>query len=823
MHKLRKVRQGMPNRRYYNEIIFLKKIPALFLGLAMALFSLNPAFSDADWQSLYSNAEENIQKALEILEGGYKQNHSLDTLEKLVVLLMQAEKYDKVIELVKPRQIEASDRLKSFLGCAYFEKGQYPLALKAFESVEGDLEDFALFYYAQTCEKLNLYPQAIQALEKIPSSSKLYAVAQVMLRSIVEEGKVLEFQDIFPEDVLALLKKANIKNYPQSSLVIIKDEQKVRVWEDGTVEEKNYSLFKVLNQRGIEKIGELSLQYDATDELLTINQVRVISPLGKVIKVGKKHIRDVSLYNNFPLYSNARARIISLPSLEEGSIVELSYTKKILNLIDDKFFSSFFQFSSLEPVMRSSYSIAFPKDMGIKNREINRAYKDKNARFSFKKDMDKKGYVLCQWRGEDISQIIPEPNMVAVSSIANGYALSNFSSWDQVYNWWWNLAKDKIEPDNPSIKQAVAGLISGAKDDRAKASAIYTFCTRDVRYVAVEYGRAGYEPHSASEILSNMYGDCKDQSILLVSMLRCAGIEAYPVILATWEHPDMEKSFPALYFNHAIAVCKIDGEWVYMDPTTYVVPFGFIPIDDQDRNVLVFTEDGLIINKTPFIDSAKSVLKKDIVIEFTSDDAFTCSTLVNATGLTGAGMNGWAMYSMPEKVRQSLLQSAKSISADAEIINYQIDQDSNMDINSPFFLKIKWVGSQLFLNAGPYKMIPPVVSVSLDDVATEDRNYPIDLSMGKGVLVVNKEFVLPKGYEALYLPKDKSIRLKDILEFSISSSKRQDDNGRVHIVQKVVYDIKTPIIYPKQYKRYKKAKEEIARLLKDHILVKKTR
>src|SRR3989442_5676625 len=39
------------------------------------------------------------------------------------------------------------------------------------------------------------------------------------------------------------------------------------------------------------------------------------------------------------------------------------------------------------------------------------------------------------------------------------------------------------------------------------------------RYVSISFGIGRYEPHAATEVLKNVYGDCKDKHTLLTSLL----------------------------------------------------------------------------------------------------------------------------------------------------------------------------------------------------------------------------------------------------------------------------------------------------------------
>ena len=61
-----------------------------------------------------------------------------------------------------------------------------------------------------------------------------------------------------------------------------------------------------------------------------------------------------------------------------------------------------------------------------------------------------------------------------------------------------------------------------------KMQTLAAFVQRDVRYVGIELGIGGYQPHPAAEVFAHRYGDCKDKATLLRSMLREIGVDSYP-------------------------------------------------------------------------------------------------------------------------------------------------------------------------------------------------------------------------------------------------------------------------------------------------------
>jgi transglutaminase-like putative cysteine protease len=117
---------------------------------------------------------------------------------------------------------------------------------------------------------------------------------------------------------------------------------------------------------------------------------------------------------------------------------------------------------------------------------------------------------VFSWQMENIPEIIPEPDMPPTSRSNPIILISTFSSWDEIYKWWHDLYKDKINIDS-DIQNKINELIKDKNSEEEKLRSIYNFCAQDIRYVAVEYGQAGYEPHDAKEIFKNKYGDCKDQ------------------------------------------------------------------------------------------------------------------------------------------------------------------------------------------------------------------------------------------------------------------------------------------------------------------------
>ena len=350
-------------------------------------------------------------------------------------------------------------------------------------------------------------------------------------------------------------------------------KESVEVIEDGALESNIHYLIKILNERGKEGFAESLVEYDSTFEKVELIFARTIKPDGSIVYVGSKHIRDVSKYMNFPLYSNARVFIISFPEVAIGSVLEYKVRIKRSQLVNKKDFFLSYPLKGYEPVIASEFRLIFPKDKDVRIKFINMEYND----FGFATNplRQEEGKKLCYlWKIDNVPQIIPEPSMSPEPEINPTILISTFADWRSVYEWWQGLVEDKIKPDI-HIKNKVRQLIRKARSDEERAKAIYNFCAKDIRYVAVEYGQAGYEPHAAADIFKNKYGDCKDQSVLFSNHVKEAGLSAFPALISTKGYYDMQR-FPVRIFNHCIVALYLKGRVIFLDPTVETCSFGDI-------------------------------------------------------------------------------------------------------------------------------------------------------------------------------------------------------------------------------------------------------
>ncbi len=783
-------------------------------------------------------AKEEFQKAVASYEHAAKSSQNPDAISFLLAkLYFDHADYNSAIRTLIPL---SQDDAKKLLAIAYFKDARYTDALTLFHSVgkykthellensfptqqrryDDRREEFScqlgqksddayLYHYGLTCEYHNLYDEALKVYQKI-SSGGYKSQAEERIRMINESQNQGDANLLNEETQNAIKNAPEAKDFPQAGAVTLFVKEDMILNADATMDYTQHYLIKILNDRG-RKYGEITFGYDSTYDKVKIESARVIRPDGKIISVGAKHIRDVSRYTNFPLYSNARVRIISMPEISEGAFIEYQVRLTRGRLMAGGEFSEEYFLLSNEPVKYAKFRVLVPEGKTLGLRYLNEEYNSINA--DLKPHVEKEaGRDIYTWEFRDIPQIIPEPAMPPFVEITPLVMLSTFQSWDQIYRWWMELAKDKVDL-NDEMTTKINALTQNQNIPKDKARALYNFCAKEIRYVAIEYGQAGYEPHRASEIFSNKYGDCKDKSILLIAMLKNIGVKAYPVIIATRGVIKTQNNFPTMIFNHVITMAELDGEQIFLDPTAETTLFGDLPESDQDRRVLVFRDDKPEFITTPKFPADHNRYVTKTTLTFQGDETVDGVRQVETQGTFDQSQRYYFRYTMPKLIEEGIKERIADIVPGARLKNYHVDNHNGMEKN--ILLSYEFTGTDFLIKAGKEaRVIPRLASVALGLVAKDSRQYKIDFHIPKSNEDVTT-IKIPESYRLKFLPESLT---KETPWFKYENSYRYD-NGTIRFAERTVshaVDVEV-----KDYLAYKKMIEDLSRDVRQCIILEK--
>ena len=611
----------------------------------------------------------------------------------------------------------------------------------------------------------------------------------------------MEFKDLNAYIQKIIRSAASQSDFPEAGAAVLFKERRFEADADAyTI--KIHKLVKIFNARGIKEYGEIRVAYDDTYEYVGVDFARIIKPDHSVVTLSPMFFTTSTPYSNFPLYSNCKYRVISIPGLEENTVIEYQVTKRRIKLVNGEDFWDIHKFKEPEPVLYQTYTVNFPREKKIHVRTL--GMKKKPIR-----TIEGKTKTLT-WKFTEQPPLMYEDVMPPIDEVTPQIWISSFDDWDEFGNWWRSLFQDQMDIDN-EMKSKVKELTSKITDAEEKIRAIYQWITLHVRYIIMEYGDAGFRPHKASEVFRNRYGDCKDQAILLITMLREAGMEAYPVLLNV-KRKNVIKEIPMMQFNHCITVAKIDGKYIFLDPTKETCPYGYNPALNQDKTCIAFTDNRYEFLKLPLENAAKNKETIKINITMENNGSINVQRTTTMCGEKALNLREWFKCNTPDRIRETIERETSTSCPGAEMIDYSIH---NLDILSqPFVFETfyqvhNWL-KQVGGNNRSFKL--PMVEILIAGTTKKKRKHSIYYETTEW-----KEYEvnvrLPNKMKPMFIPEAFSLRNR----YGSFSYKVKTEPSKLFI--KISYIRNVTRIPPKGYSKWKKSSDAIANKLQEEIVL----
>lgn len=245
--------------------------------------------------------------------------------------------------------------------------------------------------------------------------------------------------------------------------------------------------------------------------------------------------------------------------------------------------------------------------------------------------------------------------------------LTTLRSWDDLAKWYdGQLAtRSTIGPD---LAQAVERATQGLTDRRAIIEALHALAANEVRYTGLEFGLAGYQPHSCDDVWQKRYGDCKDKANLLRAMLATKGIRSHLVLLSTHGNGQVEKRSPSWQqFNHAILAVENTPDLLICDPTGKHFTAGTLGLGDLARDVLVLRGDHAEWVHTP--DRLGATTRIGAELELSAEGELSGWFTFSAEGSDAAIYTDFFNGLDQQSLREKLQGYANAFFAGAEVVD----------------------------------------------------------------------------------------------------------------------------------------------------------
>jgi len=424
-------------------------------------------------------------------------------------------------------------------------------------------------------------------IDVFPDQSE-YDVAKIPQQLLLDGGAVIRVNEMTFE----------IKDYKSAQLIV------------------KYAVTIFNNDQ--QHFGTLKLWYDnfrSVDEL----DGAIYNSKGNLVReLTDDDIMDFSDFDGYSVYSDNRVKLAELYESDFPYTVEYIYELEYNGYLT---WPTWYSRKSLDPVESSTFSVITPGDYNLRYwcnvdsiKPVVQISGDEKLYFWKEENLPKLSYDAV---GEDVEEIALVVRIAPSEFEIDGHH-GNMDSWESFGSWFYNLSREKDKLPE-SVKNEVAAQIESVQDQNKKIEILYRYMQSKTRYVSVQLGIGGWQPFDAEYVWKNGYGDCKALSNYMVSLLKYAGISAYPVLIdnGNFNRP-LATEFPSNQFNHVIVCVPQANDTIWLECTSQVMPPGYVGSSNENRDALMVTPDGGVIVKTPHSNAESNLQLKNIMVNLSS-------------------------------------------------------------------------------------------------------------------------------------------------------------------------------------------------------------
>nr|WP_315198335.1 DUF3857 domain-containing protein [uncultured Flavobacterium sp.] len=565
---------------------------------------------------------------------------------------------------------------------------------------------------------------------------------------------------------------------------------------------KKTRIVTVLNEKGIRAIGAVA-GYDKRSRIKNIEGT-VYDALGNEIKkIKRKDFRDQSAADGFSIFSDDRIIFLDYTPIQYPftfvfeSEYETSTTAYIpvWSPIANYFVS----------IEKSIINVNYPSNLGFKKKEFN------FSNYIIKKTVDNEtqlSYLAANILAQKYevnspdSKVFPKVMMGLESFNLEGVD-GKAKNWKEYGIWFSENILKGTDNLTDETKVKIKSLVGDEKDPIKKARIVYKYMQEKSRYVSIQVGIGGFKPMLANDVDRLGYGDCKALSNYTRAMLEVVGVPSYYTELYGDEDIiNIESDFSSLQGNHVVLCIPNGKDYVFLECTSQVNPFGYQANFTDDRDVLIIKpEGGEIVHTKVYEDKENTQIGKG-VYSIAENGDFTGKIAIVSQG---------SQYN--QKFHNDKLSPTEM---DAFYKNYWSTINNlkikkitfKNDTDKISFTENAEITAVNYGNVSANKMMFAVnVFNPLTHSVKRIRNRKNPMEIQRGFVDVDEiEIALPTNFSIEFLPSNVEINGK-FGEYKTEIIKKDNNN----IVYKRKFFIKKGLYTNKEYDEYRLFMEQISR------------
>ena len=308
----------------------------------------------------------------------------------------------------------------------------------------------------------------------------------------------------------------------------------------------------------------------------------------------------------------------------------------------------------------------------------------------------------------------------------------------------------------------------------SKINALYTYVSRQIRYVAIEIGVGGYQPHLPADVYKNKYGDCKDKASLLISMLNKIGLRGYPALVGTRGDVEADPTAPTLAtFDHMIVALPVPAnlraavekfpaydsrnQILWMDPTSETDPLGQLPEMDQGVFALIAYPERGDLQRIPEAPPEQNGSEYAVNVHLQSDGTGAADVEAKYFGASNSSRHSFYRGRSQSEILKAFEERVTRYVSQASFRQASISgtEDNSQQIAEKF----SFAGNFATASTGDSWFFQPLIlsGIAVPEVPSRPRQLPLDVGVPYHVKCEYR-LELPSGMRIERLPDKTSIK-----------------------------------------------------------------
>ncbi|HEY2345669.1 MAG TPA: DUF3857 domain-containing protein [Xanthomonadaceae bacterium] len=338
-------------------------------------------------------------------------------------------------------------------------------------------------------------------------------------------------------------------------------DSQVRTATPGFKDRYRHFIKKALNAKGVESIANLEIQFDPSYQTLTLHSIDIVRNGRTIAKLPAASVKILQRETELDslIYDGSKTANIFLDDVRSGDVVDYAYTVSGRNRVfgDRDFGNAFLQYD--EPSARIHARLLIPSQEPLTLASRN------GAQAATIREHD--GLRDYEWDATDTTPATVDKGAPDWYFPYAQVEWSQFPNWAAVAHWALPLYKvpDRIGPD---LQREVDRIARAQSGETGRALAALRLVQGDVRYLGIEIGANSHAPNPPDTVFGRRFGDCKDKTLLTLTLLDRLGIKARAALVDTQTERGIADVLPnPAAFDHVIVQARLNGAWYWLDPT----------------------------------------------------------------------------------------------------------------------------------------------------------------------------------------------------------------------------------------------------------------